>query len=142
MAVANVLDKMQIGGVSVPAITAQSNDAADAICSATLTGITSSQLIGLTQMIVTSTGATAAACVSLQLSGLTTSQIAGGVVSTVFGVPAGAGVPATPHIVNFNPPLFSQPGGTIRAQMGALGSGHVSAKIVLNGKVVPRPSGA
>lgn len=133
----NPLEKRPVAGLNTPAITALSNYAANAICSALLTGAASTEVVALSHMLVTSTGATAAACVTLSLSGISTAQITGNTVSMVFGCPAGAGVPATPLNVNFDPPLISTPGGQIRAQMGALGTAHVGAHIVLNGKIAP-----
>lgn len=130
-------EKVPVSGTVIQAIAAQSNSAANAICSVILTGISSATIIGLTQMIITSTGATAATCASVTISGISTNMIAGGALTMMFGVPAGAGVPAVPLVAPFDPPLLAAPGGTIRAQMGALGTGHVQANINLVGKVLP-----
>jgi len=138
MPVPNPLDRRPTSGTITPAMSGVSNYAANAVCSVLLTGVSASEVIALTQMSVTSTGATAAACVTLSISGLSTSQISGNTVSVVFGVPAGAGVPATPLNLTFDPPLLSTPGGSIRAQMGALGAGHAGAHIVLGAKVLPK----
>lgn len=134
----NTIERRPVGGVVVPAVTAQSQYVANAECSVQLSGaVSTAEVVALTQMIVTSTGATAAACVTVTISGLTTQQIGGNSVTYVFGVPAGAGVPAIPFAPSFDPPLMSKPGGAIRAVMGALGAGHVGASIILNGKIVP-----
>lgn len=136
----NPLERRPVAGPMTPALSAVSNYAANSICSVTMSGAASGEIIGLTQMVVTSTGATAAACATLTISGVATAQIAGGSVSMVFGVPTGAGVPAVPLVVNFDPPLFSKPGTAIAVHLGALGSGHVGAQIVLGGKLLPKTS--
>lgn len=137
MAASNQLEKRPVAGIATPCVAAVSNYAANAVCSVLITGALTAEVMALTQMVVTSTGATAAACVTLTISGISTQQISGNAVSMVFGVPVGAGVPAVPLTVNFDPPLLSKPGGTIKAQMDALGAGHVGAHIVLGGKVLP-----
>lgn len=136
----NPLEKRPVAGTFMNAVTSVSNYAANAICSTLLSGAGTAEVLAVTQLLVTSTGATAAACSTISLSGISTSQISGNTVSMVFGVPAGAGVPAVPLSVNFDPPLLSTPGGQIRAQMNALGAGHVGAHIVLSGKIVPKTS--
>lgn len=141
MAVSNPAKKLQVGGTCTRAISATSNEAANAICSAAFSGLTSTEIAACTQVMVTSTGATAAACTTLLITGIATGQVAGNALRFVFGVPAGAGVPATPLDLRFEPPLLSTAGGTIRAQMGALGTGHVTATINLNGEVYPAPRG-
>jgi hypothetical protein len=131
----NPLERVPVAGVIPMTLVANSQEVANALASATLTGATASQMIALTQAVVTSTGATAAACVTFQLSGLNTNQISTGVLNLVFGVPAGAGVPAAPLVLNFNTPILGAPGGDITASLSALGTGHAGATIALFGKL-------
>lgn len=132
-------ERIPQSGPLVGAVSATSALAANAVCSAQLGAVSATQSLGLTLAIVTSTGATAAACTTFQITGLNTTQIAGGQITAVFGVPAGAGVPATPLVLKFDPPLMAAPGSAINAQIGALGSGHAAASINLIGKVMPVP---
>jgi hypothetical protein len=137
MAAAVSSEKIPNGGTVVQGLAATSGLVANAVASVQLSGTTSSHLAGLTQMIVTSSGATAAAAVTLALTGIATAQIAGAAINMVFGCPAGAGVPADPLIVTFDPPLVPAAGGTIKAELSALGAGHVRASVVLLGKLMP-----
>jgi hypothetical protein len=56
-----------------------------------------------------------------------------------FGVPAGAGVPAAPLDVNFDPPLIPIAGGAIKVEMPSLGTAHAKASITLLGKLIAAP---
>jgi len=134
----NPRTKLPVAGVSPQAITQVSMAASNQIASVRLSGINSAQILGLTGLTVTSTGATAAACVTVTITGISSAQVSGGVLTYVFGVPAGAGVPAIPLDLAFSPPLYSTPGGAIVAEMSALGSGHARATMVANGEVFPR----
>lgn len=136
MPVAVSIERVTPGGQVIQAVAGTSNYAANAVCSITLAGATN-QILAITRAIVTSTGATAAACVTLTISGVSTSEIASGTMSMVFGVPAGAGVPASPLVLSFDPPLVGVTGTAMTAQMAALGSGHAGAHINLLAKVIP-----
>lgn len=136
----NPLERVPVAGINVKAQAASTGQVAAAQASVQLSGATATEVNALTQLIVTSSGATSAACVTLQITGISTQQITGNTMTFMFGVPAGAGVPATPLIVGFDPPLLSKVGVNIKAEMPTLGSGHAGACIDLLGKVVSPPT--
>lgn len=142
MPASNPLERRLIAGVAAAVVTASSGMIANAIGSVLIGSTSTQEVTGLTQLLVTSSGATSAATVSLTISGISTQQISGGTVSMMFGVPAGAGVPAVPLSVAFDPPLMTKPGQQIRVQMAALGTGHAGAHIMLGAKIAPASAGS
>jgi hypothetical protein len=65
---------------------------------------------------------------------VTVSGLLGGSRIYIFGVPAGAGVPATPLVVDFNPPLPASATNTsIAVSMPTLGAGNTNAAVVAQG---------
>jgi hypothetical protein len=58
----------------------------------------------------------------------------GGTITYAFGCPLGAGVPAVPLTVNFNPPLDAAATNTaIVLTLPPLGSGNTNAAIAIHG---------
>lgn len=118
----------QIYPASSTPLIAGSGNVANATATATLTGVALKTMY-LTGFTITAGGATAAAVVQVTVSGLL-----GGSRIYIFGVPAGAGVPATPLNVHFNPPLPASAVNTsIAVSVPALGTGNTNAAVVAQG---------
>ena len=132
----NPLERLAVAGTVVEAQAASTGQVVAAQASVQLSGAGALEVNALTQLIVTSTGATSAACSTLQITGLSTQQISGATLTLMFGVPAGAGVPAVPLVVNFEPPLLSKIGTNIKAELPSMGAGHAGLCINLLGKVI------
>lgn len=118
----------QIYPASATPLIAGSGNVANASAAATLTGV-SAKTMYLTGFEITAGGATAAAVVNVTVAGLL-----GGSRIYTFGVPAGAGVPATPLVVAFDPPLPASATNTsISVTCPALGTGNTNATVVARG---------
>lgn len=130
VSVANPLPVTQ--GSRLPAtgvqMVAASGNVAAATATATLTH-DGTLLTYLSGFEATAGGATAAAVVSLTVTGLL-----GGTLTYTFGAPLGAGVPATPLVVEFDPPLQAASASTdVVVSMPSLGTGNTNASIVAHG---------
>lgn len=134
----NPLDRIPVGGTIVSSQAASSGQFAASQNSVQLSGASTNTAMinALTTLVITSSGATAAAIVTVQITGISTAQLSGNTMTLTFGCPAGAGVPATPLVINFEPPLLSKPGTNLKVEMPTLGTGHAAACINLLGKVV------
>lgn len=118
----------QIYPASSTPLIAGSGNVAAATATATL-GAVASKTMYLTGFTCTAGGATAAAVVDVTVAGLL-----GGSRIYTFGAPAGAGVPATPLNVAFNPPLPASAVNTaISVSFPSLGAGNVRAAVVATG---------
>ena len=118
----------QIYPASATPLIAGSGNVANATATATLTGVALKTMY-ITGFTMTAAGATAATSVQLTVSGLL-----GGSRIYIFGVPTGAGVPATPLNVAFDPPLPASAVNTsIAVSCPALGAGNLLAAVVAYG---------
>ena len=107
---------------------ASSGNVANAAATATLAAVAgrTAKLLGL---MVTGSGATAAATVTCTITGLN-----GGVLAFTYGVPAGAGVPATPFTLPILAPIpASGQNVAIVASCPAMGAGSTRLTISIIG---------
>ena len=104
-----------------------------------ITGLSSTQLMGLTQVIITGGGATGASVITVQITGLSSAQVGGaGIVNFMFAVPAIA-VTADPAVLNLalDPPLQQNAISTpILVEVPSFGSGNTGASLYIAGKIV------
>lgn len=117
--------------LNATSVAASSGNVANASAAATIAAV-ALKTNYLTGFQITAGGATAAAVVSVTVTGLL-----GGTLTFTFGVPAGAGVPATPLVVTFPNPL---PGSAVNTAIvvtcPALGAGNTNATANAQGYVL------
>lgn len=124
--------KVSLGSGAIPAgatmVNVSSANGAAAQITATMPAV-AGQTNYITGFEITAGGATAAAVVDATVAGLL-----GGTATYVYGAPAGAGVPATPLVVTFNPPIpASAANVAIVVTLPSLGAGNTKARINLRG---------
>lgn len=109
-------------------VIASSGNVANAVATATIAA-QAGKTNYLTGMLVTAGGATAASVVTCTLTGLQ-----GGNISFIFGVPAGAGVPAAPLVAPMpHPHPASGANVAIVASCPALGAGNTRMVVTIRG---------
>ena len=109
-------------------VNASSGNVANATASATLAGV-SNLTNWITGFEITNGGATAGACVTATVAGLV-----GGTESYTVCAPAGAGVAATPLLVQYTSPVpASGPGVAITVSLPPLGAGDTNTTVNLHG---------
>ena len=109
-------------------ITASSGVVGNATAYANLTG-GNTTTVYLAGFEVTGGGATAATVANVTVTGTISGNL-----SYVFGAPLGAGVPAQPLTIEFNPPIPASAVNTpISISVGALGTGNTKAAVTAHG---------
>lgn len=117
--------------LSATSVSASSGNVANASAAATIPAV-AAKTNYITGFQITAGGATAAAVVSVTVTGLL-----GGTATFTFGVPAGAGVPATPLVITFPNPLPASAVNTaIVVTCPALGAGNTNATVTAQGYVL------
>lgn len=87
----------------------------------------------LTDVVVTGLGATAGTAVDMLITG-----VEGGTKTVKVGVPAGATVPITPHVLKFDPAWPASADNTaITVELPSFGSGNTQASLLVRGFRVP-----